>query len=262
MKTFLSLIAIVLFWVGTASAAVVGGAVEVSIVNDNGWSLPFYTMKSRHTLKKVYAEAVKGDHYRIIVKNRLDRRVGVVIAVDGRNIISGQKSWLKNTERMYILDPYGTNEYSGWRTGQDQVNRFYFTDVPDSYAAAFGDESAMGVISVAVYPEIRRYEPPPDLSYSSSGKRSQDGIKGKASPSPSAEASENAGTGFGREEYSPSRRVHFDPEKIAVESILIKYEWRDTLCRKKIINCGRTYGHSYNRLWDGDGFAPPPPGRR
>lgn len=262
MKTFLSLFVIVLFWVGAASAAVVGDAVEVSIVTDNGWSLPYYPVKSGHALKKVYAEAVKGDHYRIMVTNKLDRRVGVVIAVDGRNIISGQKSWLKNTERMYIIDPYATNEFSGWRTGRDQINRFYFTSVPDSYASAFGDQSAMGVIAVAAYPEKRRYQPPPDLSYSFPGRQSKDGIKGKAAPSSRAEASENAGTGFGREEYSPSRRVHFDPENTAVESILIKYEWRDTLCRKGIINCGRTYGHSTNRLWDNDGYAPYPPAWR
>lgn len=259
MKTFLSLCAIVLIWVSTASAAVVGDAVEVNVITDNGWSIPFYTVKSSHDLKKVYAEAVRGDHYRIVVRNNLNRRVGVVVAVDGRNIISGKKSWLRNTERMYILDPYAANEYSGWRTGQDRVNRFYFTDVPDSYAAVFGDQSAMGVIAVAVYPEIKRYEPPPELTYSTREKRTQDGAMGKAAPSPRAGASENAGTGFGREEYSPSRRVHFDPENKAAESILIKYEWRPTLCRKKIINCDRTYGHYYNRLWDNDGFAPTPP---
>jgi hypothetical protein len=262
MKTFLSLCAIVLIWANTASAAIVGEAVKVSVITDSGWSIPFYTVKSSHVLKKVYAEAVRGDHYRIIVSNNLNRRVGVVVAVDGRNIISGQKSWLRNTERMYILDPYGTNEYSGWRTGQDRVHRFYFTDVPDSYAAAFGDQSAMGVIAVAVYPEIRPYEPPPHLNYSAREKRTQDGAMGKAAPSPRADASENAGTGFGREEYSPSRQVHFDAENRAVESILIKYEWRHTLCRKKIINCDRTYGHYYNRLWDNEDFAPPPPGLR
>jgi hypothetical protein len=150
MKTFLSLCAIVLIWANTALAAIVGEAVEVSVITENGWSIPFYTVKSSHDLKKVYAEAVRGDHYRIVVRNNLNRRVGVVVAVDGRNIISGQKSWLRNTERMYILDPYATNEYSGWRAGQDRVNRFYFTAVPDSYAAAFGDQSAMGVIALAV----------------------------------------------------------------------------------------------------------------
>jgi hypothetical protein len=43
------------------------------------------------------------------------------------------------------------------------------------------------------------------------------------------EASQSAGTGYGRKEYSPSRQVSFDPEKRAVETVLIKYEWRDHL---------------------------------
>jgi hypothetical protein len=41
-----------------------------------------------------------------------------VISVDGRNIVSGQQSWLKNSERMYILEPYASYEYAGWRSGQ------------------------------------------------------------------------------------------------------------------------------------------------
>ena len=165
MKKLLVICAVLLMWIGYAAAATIGDTIEVSIVSDNGRFLPFYPMKSHPTLKKVYAEAIKGDHYRIIIRNKLNRRVGVVVAVDGRNIISGQKSWLKNNERMYILEPYATNEYSGWRTAQDKINRFYFTDVPDSYAAAFGDKSAMGVIAVVAYPEIRRYEPTMDYSY-------------------------------------------------------------------------------------------------
>ena len=58
------------------------------------------------------------------------------------------------------------------------------------------------------------------------------------------------------EEDPPSHRVHFNPEARAIESILIKYEWRDNLCSKKIIKCGRIYGHSCNRLWDDYGYAP------
>src|SRR5271157_1742933 len=164
MRKFISISVILLIWVNIAAAATIGNAVEVSVINDNGWALPLYPVEIRHNLKKVYAEAFKGDNYRIVVRNKLNRRVGVVIAVDGSNIISGQKSWLKNSERMYIIDANSTNEFSGWRTGQDKINRFYFTDVPDSYAAAFGDESAMGVIAVVAYPEIQRYEPPMDYS--------------------------------------------------------------------------------------------------
>src|SRR5512137_302932 len=134
MKTWLLLLAFLLVGFPSAASAAVGSAVDVSIITDNGQSLPIYPFKSTHGIKKVYAEAVKGDHYRIVVRNNLNRRVGVVVAVDGRNIISGQKSWLKNNERMYILEPYATHEYSGWRTAQDKVNRFFFTDAPDSYA--------------------------------------------------------------------------------------------------------------------------------
>ena len=260
MKTWLLLLAFLLVGIPTVASATVGSAVDVSIVTDNGHSLSFYPHKSSHGLKKVYAEAVKGDNYRIVVRNNLNRRVGVVVAVDGRNIISGQKSWLKNNERMYILEPYATNEYSGWRTGQERVNRFYFTDVPDSYAAAFGDQSAMGVIALAVYPEVQRYKKPADLSTTAPGEPQAD-AKEKASPSARGEASQSAGTGYGREEYSPSRQVSFDPEARAVESILVKYEWRATLCSKTIIHCGTTYGHYQNRLWDNDGYAPTPPVR-
>ena len=262
MKKIIMVSFMLLVWASISAASTIGNAVEVSVITDNGRMLPFYQVKSRHNLKKVYAEAVRGDYYRIVVRNKLNRRVGVVIAVDGRNIISGEKSWLKNTERMYIIDPYSTNEYSGWRTGQDKINRFYFTDVPDSYAAAFGDESAMGVIAVAAYPEIQHC-PPPVFSYNEMKDKRLKGEARDMAAAPSAQgksqATESAGTGYGHEEYSPSYRVEFEPEKKAVETVLIKYEWRKTLCKMNIISCGRTYEHSYNRIWENNGYAPPPP---
>ena len=261
MKRAVLITLIMLIWVSVPMASTIGDAVEVSIITDNGRELPFYTVKNRYHLKKVYAEAVKSDFYRIVVRNKLNCRIGVVIAVDGRNIISGQKSWLKNTERMYILDAYSTNEYSGWRTGQDKVNRFYFTDVPDSYAAAFGDESAMGVIAVAAYKEVQPCPPPMVFSHKTTDKTKAEARDMAAAPSAQekGQALESAGTGYGHEEYSPSYRVEFEPEKKKFESILIKYEWRTTLCKMKIINCGRNYEHSYNRIWESDGYAPPPP---
>jgi hypothetical protein len=234
-------------------------------------------VKTSGGLRKVYAEAVKGDHYRISVRNLLNRRVGLVIAVDGRNIISGTKSWLKNNERMYILEPYGSGDFAGWRTAQDRINRFYFTDVPDSYAAAFGDESAMGVIAVAVFPEIRGIEPHLPLSqlspYDREGKGVGSNEKAQVLPSapsaakdykekktgPTEQAMESAGTGFGRDEYSPSRIVAFEPERRAKETIFIKYEWRSTLCKLGVIACAPPPIRKPNRLWEDDGYAPPPP---
>ncbi len=281
MKTIAAVILAIAVSVTQAWNANAGDAVEVRIVNDDGRALPTYPVKTRSALKKVYAEAVKGDHYRIEVRNRLDRRVGVVIAVDGRNIISGGKSWLKNSERMYILEPYGSGSYSGWRASNDRINRFYFTDVPDSYAAAFGDESAMGVISVAAYAEVRRHQPPP-VTLSQSNQRSYEGksaagaadrsSNAPAAPSP-AESSmrkkaarpeksmESAGTGYGREEYSPVNVVSFTAESRAVETIHFKYEWHATLCKLGVIGCDTPPRRPGNRLWDSGGYAPPPPGR-
>lgn len=279
MKTIAAIFLAVMLCAANIWAGNVGESVEVRIVTDDGRTLPTYPVKTKHALKKVYAEAIKGDHYRIEVHNRLNRRIGLVIAVDGRNIISGEKSWLKNSERMYILEPYGSGEFAGWRTGQDRINRFYFTDVPDSYAAAFGDESAMGVITVAAYREVKRYEPPPapmsqsaptyDLGY---GDRGAAGRTAEAPAAPAAKgmnkkmakserAMEGAGTGYGREQYSPVETVAFEAESKAAETIHFKYEWRATLCRLGVVSCNLPPRRPPNRLWDNGGYAPPPPGR-
>jgi hypothetical protein len=279
MKIIAAVILVIVLCTAGAWAGSVGDALEVRIVTDDGRTLPTYPAKMRQGVKKVYAEAIRGDHYRIEVQNRLNRRVGLVIAVDGRNIISGAKSWLKNSERMYILEPYGYGEFSGWRSAQDRINRFYFTDMPDSYAAAFGDESAMGVIAVALYPEVRRCKPP--MSLSQAPPTFPRGHKGKAAGSADrAEAShtapaasgaqmknradrmekamESAGTGYGRDEYSPSQIVAFEPEKRPLETIYLKYEWRATLCKLGVANCTPPPRRPPNRLWDHEGYAPPP----
>ena len=285
MKTIIAAVFVVVMCAAGAWAGSVGDAIEVRIVSDNGQTLSTYPVKTKHALKKVYAEAAKGDHYRIEVRNKLNRRVGLVIAVDGRNIISGEKSWLKNNERMYILDPYASGEFSGWRSSSDKINRFYFTSVPDSYAAAFGDESAMGVISVAAYAEVQRYQPPPQIQSQNSqpwrrysGKGAADraeapaAAQAPAAPAPAGEMSkrsakaeskslESAGTGYGHEEYSPVQVVTFEPERKALETIHFKYEWRETLCKLGVIGCYEPPRRQANRLWDHGGYAPPPPRR-
>lgn len=283
MKTVITIVLILVLSAVQVWAGSVGDSVEVRIVTDAGRTLPTYPVKLRSTIKKVYAEAVKGDNYRIKVRNRLDRRVGVVIAVDGRNIINGGKSWLSSSERMYIIEPYGSGEYSGWRASDERINRFYFSAVPASYAAAFGDTSAMGVISVAVYPEVQRYQSLPQLQsrWIPSGERDHVGRgaaaadraeSAPAAPAPSGESSsrraarsarksaDNAGTGYGHEEYSPVEIVAFEAEKTAVETIHFKYEWQSTLCKLGITGCEQPLRRPPNRLWDNGGYAPPPPG--
>ena len=240
---------------------VLSGEVGIEVVSDRGTvfqAIPhkdFWTGGTR--VSKRYLEALKGEKYGIVITNKTSERVGVVIAVDGRNIITGKRSELRNNEAMYIVNACETARYDGWRTSKEQVHRFYFTDEADSYSVkTFSDSSAMGVIAVVVYREKER----PQLLQEQ--KR-----EGSAAPAPSAKkapqsadralAKENAGTGFGDAQYSPVITVQFEPERNPVQKTLVKYEWREVLCRKGILSCGRELG---NRLWDEGGYAPYPPG--
>jgi hypothetical protein len=261
-KMFLMVIFLVLVVPQWACAYVGGGVVDVRIVSDSGGEFAQYRTYPRasHEGRYFYMEAVKGDRYSIEVTNRSARQVGVVIAVDGRNIISGNKSDLKNGERMYIIGPYSTNTFEGWRTGMDRINRFYFTEQPDSYAEkVFSDGSAMGTIALAVYREklspIRlKSEPSSRLQEGPAGAAPRAPIEKRAYDSAEKEKNEQAGTGFGETTHSPAREVRFEPENIVAEKIVLKYEWQQELCKKGIIGCTPK-----NRLWpDKGGFAPVP----
>lgn len=234
-----------------------GGAVSIEIATERGGvfvSIPHRDSWKRgtHTIKN-YLEARRGENYGICIRNRTPERIGVVIAVDGRNIISGKQSDLSNSEAMYIINSHGYGRYDGWRTAGDTVHKFYFTDVPDSYAMrTFGDATAMGVIAVAVYREKAR----PQSLYEH--KRLKDAPAGpSARGKTEAFSDERAGTGFGDEHYSPTIRVAFEPEKRPVQKTLFKYEWHEVLCRKGILHCRQ---EARNRLWDEDPYAPFPPG--
>jgi hypothetical protein len=138
-----------------------GGEVSIEIVSESGSS--FLTVPHKEITKggtniiKKYLEARRGQNYSIVIHNRTPERIGAVIAVDGRNIISGKKSDLKNSEDMYIVNGYERGKYDGWRTASDKVHKFYFTDMSDSYAMrTFSDSTAMGVIAIAIYREKER----------------------------------------------------------------------------------------------------------
>jgi len=238
-----------------------GDSFDIRIVPDKGGeflTVPFKDTKRKrtHVIKK-YLEAKKGENYSITIKNNTAGRIGVVIAVDGRNIITGKKSFLKNNEDMYIVNPYGYTKLEGWRTDQNTVYRFYFTDKSDSYTIrTFGDSSAIGVIAVTVFREKER----PEILYEKQmrGKK----VPGAASrPSAKSESglyeSDTAGTGFGYEKYSPAVKVKFEPERVPSKKLLVKYEWHEILCNKGLIKC---WQEEHNRLWDEDEYAPFPPG--
>jgi hypothetical protein len=237
-----------------------GGEVNIEIVSESGGTFLFIphrdSWKGGAHIIKQYLEARRGENYGIIIHNTTPERIGVVIAVDGRNIISGKKSDLKNNEAMYIVNSYEQEEYDGWRTDSERVHQFYFTDMADSYAMrTFSDSTAMGVIAVAVFREKERLQQRYEQErrdYRPAAPSAESAAQGKAGIA----GDESAGTGFGDERYSPTIRVVFEPESTPIQKTLMKYEWREVLCRKGILNCRE---EARNRLWGEDVYAPFPP---
>jgi len=256
LKTlFLMLIGCFFFLPSLATAE----QVSVDLVADNGRLFPTYPTRSNGNSYRAYVEAKKNTQYGIRISNHSNQRVGVIVAVDGRNIISGKKSYLDSSEQMYLLNPYEERTYRGWRSSRNEINRFYFTSEGDSYAGAWDDYSAMGVIAIAVFPEkMHRPRYDKNRQYSAPGPSARQ-------KSYSMESQDAApGTGFGQEEFSASERVYdFRPKSRPVEKHFLKYEWRETLCRKHIIACDRSpSSRDRNRFWDDDEqYAPSPPRR-
>ena len=236
------------------------GEVSVEIISENGSAYRSFpssdTWKNETRSLKKYLEAKRGENYGIVIRNNSPERLGVVIAVDGRNIITGSRSDLRNNETIYIVNAYEQARYDGWRTTASEVHQFYFTEPADSYSVrTFADSSAMGVIAVAVFREKNRPQPMLELSR----RRAAPAVPSQDSAGQSmgkASAGESTGTGFGDPRYSPVVKVEFEPESVPIQKTLIKYEWRETLCKKGLLQCGH---ERRNRLWDNDGYAPFPP---
>lgn len=241
-------------------------AVQIEVVDDHGRPFAQYPLRAADgsAPAKAYLEATRGRNYAVQVRNRTDQRIGVVIAVDGRNIISGRRSDLRPDERMYVLGPQEQGRYEGWRTGRDRINRFYFTEAGDSYADAWGDRSALGVIAVAAFREKVPVQPwsgqgPGDTR--EPGRRHAPAAEtGQPGGAPAMKQSE-PGTGFGEQHWSPSQQIAFQVQPRPFARYFLKYAWRDTLCRQGVIDCGdQGPPPRPNRFWDGDeGYAPPPP---
>jgi hypothetical protein len=127
--------------------ALAGQPVDVEIYDrTSGRLLPVYWHAGER-----YVAGEPGHRYEVRIRNERAGRVLTVTSVDGVNVISGETAAANQTG--YVLDPFGRVEIGGWRKSLDQVAAFYFTSLPDSYAARTGRPDNVGVIGVAVFRE-------------------------------------------------------------------------------------------------------------
>ena len=100
-----------------------------------------------------YIEGRPGHRFAVSLHNVTGQRVLAVLSVDGVNAISGETAG--SSHAGYVLEPYQQVEIRGWRKSYSDVAEFYFTDLPDSYAARTGRPQNVGVIGVAAFREKR-----------------------------------------------------------------------------------------------------------
>lgn len=243
------------------------GVISVEIIGDHGQVFRQFdvTRTAEPATRRAFLEAVRGERYGIRIRNHTGGRIGLVLAVDGRNIISGKRSNLQRHEPMYVLAPWQSAAYDGWRTSDTRVHRFFFTDADDSYAGAFGDKTAMGVIAVAAFAEKNRPRTRQQYKEESrgyGGRRSAPSGARDGTAESLSDGTAEPGTGFGEGVDSRVVRVAFEPDHRPFTRRFLKYEWRDTLVRLGFIGAPKPP----NRFWpefrgqaSAPGYAPYPP---
>jgi hypothetical protein len=189
-----------------------------------GRTLPIYNHVGRR-----YVVGRPGNEYAIRVRNTGSERVLAVMSVDGINVISGDTA--SPDQSGYVLAPYASFDIAGWRKSLARTAAFYFTALPDSYAARTGRPDNVGVIGVAVFRERQRMKP---QSGGFLNRERQEADRADAAPaSPSSVAKQAApqlGTGHGRGETSYAQYTDFERASDApVETIAIYYDSYENL---------------------------------
>ena len=218
------------------TAHAVGRIADVTIFDRaTGRELPVYWHDGRP-----YVVGRPGNEYQVRVRNRDGEDVLAVVSVDGLNVMTGETA--NPRQSGYVLSSWSRVDIAGWRKSLDEVAAFYFTTLPDSYAARTGRPANVGVIGVALFRrKAEPLPPPPVLEYAPEGKyRAESGADAQREPAGPAQKSANSslarvapapaastplGTGHGRREESRVRWVDFErATEEPAETIAIYYD--------------------------------------
>ena len=95
----------------------------------------------------------EGRRYSIVVRNRSDLRLEIVLSVDGLDVIDGRPASLRKLG--YILNPHQKLVVEGFRQSTEAVAAFRFGSVRESYAAEkYHNTRNVGVIGIALFNEV------------------------------------------------------------------------------------------------------------
>ncbi|HKP04119.1 MAG TPA: hypothetical protein VJU77_12270 [Chthoniobacterales bacterium] len=124
-----------------------GNLVSVGLRDQSGSFLPGLVVGDRW-----FVVGEEGRRYSIVVRNRSDLRLEVVLSVDGLDVMDGRTASFR--KRGYLIEPHRQLVVEGFRQSTDAVAAFRFGPVRESYAnQKYGDTRNVGVIGIALFHE-------------------------------------------------------------------------------------------------------------
>ena len=239
MRTLFSLCALLLVS-ACASNVDASRLIEMKVIERNQ-NQPYanYYQSGKH-----YIAGNPGERYAIRLSNRSAERVLAVLSVDGVNVVTGETA--NPQQSGYVLVPYASVEIAGWRKSDSEVAQFYFTALPDSYAARTQRLHNVGVIGVAAFREKAQPQPiaiAPEAPYYDQSARNEarkaapsSTLSGSAKSAAAPQLKERLGTGHGAREYAPVTNVEFERRSDSPEQLItLFYDSRTNLVARGII---------------------------
>lgn len=242
-------------------AAAVGSLADITVFDrSEGRQLPVYWYEGR-----AWVAGKPGNEYALRIRNQAREEVLAVVSVDGVNVVSGETA--SPQQSGYVLSPWRQFELTGWRRNLGQTAAFYFTPLPDSYAARTGRPDNVGVIGVALFRKkappppaeiapLSRHAPSAPAASSGAGARAEAHAESRQDAQPMHD--QKLGTGHGRTEVSHARYVGFErATAYPAETVSIHYDSHQNLVARGIIPRPAPVRPALPRPFPG--FVPDPP---
>lgn len=217
-----------------------------------GRTLPLHWHEGR-----LYVAGEPGHEYEIRIRSHAASRVLAVTSVDGVNVITGQTA--SPDQSGYVLEPWQSLSIAGWRKSLDRVARFYFTSLPDSYAARTGRPDNVGVIGVAFFrPKTSCCRHRIDQDAGRSASTPSAAAEAQADESLARRQEPRLGTGHGQGEQSPAEYTRFERASPRPDqTIVIYYDSYRNLVAQGVIPARRHYAEVIPEPFPA-GFVPDP----
>lgn len=121
--------------------------VSVGLKDQSGRFLPGVVVSGRW-----FVIGEEARRYSIVVRNKSDLRLEVVLSVDGLDVVDGRKASL--LKRGYLMRLHSQIAVEGYRQNTEAVAAFRFGSVRESYAnEKYRETQNVGVIGVAIFNE-------------------------------------------------------------------------------------------------------------